>query len=110
MAQSLTSPQYKSYSVKEQHKLRANVDVNLGKCTFSALLHSVLEQDVVLCCADENLDGQLTDATCTITGISGECIQIDPVGSRTLFRSKAVTYDIEDIASCAVHGDKRSSG
>ena len=30
MAQSLTSPQYKSFSVKMQHKLRSNVDVNLG--------------------------------------------------------------------------------
>lgn len=43
-----------------------------------------------------------------ITGVSGEKVEVDPVGSKgaKFFKQRAMTYDADSIASCEILEEK----
>ena len=52
-----------------------------------------------------------TAAAAAVAGISGEKIEIDPKQSKgMLFRHKAMTCDIDDVANCELLSVKEKSG
>jgi hypothetical protein len=51
---------------------------------------------------------EFTTSCFFITGVSGEKVEVDPVGSKgaKFFKQRAMTYDADSIASCEILEEK----
>lgn len=96
MAESLSSHQYKSFMVKLLRKLpiKQEQDVQIGQCCLLCLF------PIRSFYANHGY----------FLGITGEKIEIDPLAANktVLFKQKAATYIMEDIAACLLLEEKSS--